>query len=103
MAYVSGQDSRLNVIELRKQVEPLLRKPWEVGLSDEDMEAYYAGVREALDSVEKTVLPQLRGAVGGFERVALLAEWLQRDRREPDKVLAYAQELANLVTAHGGQ
>jgi hypothetical protein len=34
---------------------------------------------------------------GALERVGLLAIWLHRDRREPDKVLAYSQELTQLA------
>jgi hypothetical protein len=31
-----------------------------------------------------------------LERVGKLAAWIERDRREPDKVIAYAQELARI-------
>ena len=44
----------------------------------------------------------LEGAVGAFERVAKLADAIQRDRSESDKVLAYAMELRNLAYRNGG-
>jgi hypothetical protein len=45
---------------------------------------------------------QHAGAVEAFERIGKLAAWIERDRREPDKVLAYAQELACLSTPSRG-
>lgn len=33
-----------------------------------------------------------------LDRIALLASYITRDAREPDKVLAYAQEIEILVT-----
>jgi hypothetical protein len=47
-------------------------------------------------------IDQLAGAVEGWERVDLLASWIDRDKREPDKILAYAQELVRLAMRHGG-
>lgn len=70
---------------------------WLADLGDADVPPERDG-----EVVEVVDARHLKGAVRGYERVGLLAQWIHRDRHEPDKVLAYAQELANLSAAHEG-
>lgn len=42
-------------------------------------------------------------ALGAFTRVAQLASWIADDRRESDKVLAYALELGQLADRMRGR
>jgi hypothetical protein len=68
---------------------------------------YRQGVGEAASAVDDVLVEvellrrRLEGAVEAWGRIAKLAEWIERDRRESDKVLLYAMDLANLATAHG--
>lgn len=42
--------------------------------------------------------PRLRENLGTLDRRILeLSDWIERDRREPDKVIAYAQDLRAAV------
>jgi galactokinase len=64
-------------------------------LNAKDYAELVAHVEEA-----ESLRQQLRGAVTDFERVGKLAAWLIRDRREFDKVTAYAGELEALAARH---
>lgn len=39
--------------------------------------------------------------VPDLDRLAKLADWIERDRREPDKVLAYAQDIRSVLARKG--
>jgi hypothetical protein len=65
-------------------------------MADHDAAEYWQGVASAADE-------QLRGAVEALDRAVKLGAWIRRDCNEPDKVLAYAQELVQIATQLRGQ
>lgn len=67
-----------------------------------DDEGTVMSTDDALERAISSLRHDHRGAVESFERVKLLTEWLVRDRRAPDKVSAYAQELRILALRHAG-
>lgn len=79
--------------------EPMDYRPvgahWQAA-AERSLEAMYQRALKAEAEAE-----QLRGAVEDWYRVAQLAQWIVRDRREYDKVTAYAGELAMLAGRRG--
>lgn len=63
----------------------------------------WTGEGEDTKWIVQPLTDQLRGAVEALERVGKLAEWIERDRHERDKVFLYARELAHLVAIVGGR